>query len=58
MPLAGKTILVTRAATQAGQFSQMLMNKGAQVIDLPALEIREPASWEPMDQAIRPSLSL
>jgi len=52
VPLAGKTILVTRAATQAGQFSQMLMNKGAQVIDLPALEIREPASWEPMDQAI------
>jgi uroporphyrinogen III methyltransferase / synthase len=52
LPLAGKTILVTRAATQAGQFSQMLMNKGAQVIDLPALEIREPADWGGVDAAI------
>ncbi len=52
LPLAGKTILVTRAATQAGQFSQMLMDKGAQVIDLPALEIREPQSWAGVDGAI------
>lgn len=51
-PLTGKTILVTRAATQAGQFSQMLMDKGARAIDFPALEIREPVSWEPMDRAI------
>lgn len=52
LPLAGKTILVTRAASQAGQFSQMLMDKGAQVIDLPALEIREPVSWVGVDGAI------
>ncbi|EDX84683.1 uroporphyrin-III C-methyltransferase domain protein [Synechococcus sp. PCC 7335] len=51
-PLSGKTILVTRAASQASQFSQMLMKKGAQVIDLPALEIREPKSWKEMDYAI------
>ncbi len=51
-PLANKTILVTRAASQSGQFSQMLMDKGAQVIDLPALEIREPVSWEALDSAI------
>jgi uroporphyrinogen III methyltransferase/synthase len=51
-PLAGKTILVTRAADQASQFSQMLIAKGASVIDLPALEIRAPISWAAMDEAI------
>ena len=50
--LANKTILVTRAASQAGQFNQMLIERGAQVIDLPALEICEPESWEEMDSAI------
>jgi uroporphyrinogen III methyltransferase / synthase len=52
LPLAGKTILVTRAATQSGQFSKMLIDKGAQVIELPALVIREPISWEGVDRAI------
>ncbi len=51
-PLLGKTILVTRAASQSGQFNQMLTERGAQVINLPALEIREPGSWEEMDSAI------
>ncbi|MEL6161345.1 MAG: uroporphyrinogen-III C-methyltransferase [Cyanobacteria bacterium J06554_11] len=52
LPLAGKTILVTRAASQASQFGKMLEEKGARVIDLPALEIREPASWAGVDSAI------
>lgn len=51
-PLANQTILVTRAASQAGQFSQMLSAKGANTIDFPALEIRDPDSWEAMDSAI------
>ncbi|MBE9062016.1 uroporphyrinogen-III C-methyltransferase [cf. Phormidesmis sp. LEGE 11477] len=51
-PLSGKTILVTRATSQASQFNQMLSEKGAQVIDLPALEIREPESWKGIDSAI------
>ena len=51
-PLASKTILVTRAASQSGQFSHMLMDKGARVVDFPALEIREPVSWEALDSAI------
>ncbi len=51
-PLANKTILVTRAASQSGQFSQMLMDKGARVTDFPALEIREPVSWAALDSAI------
>ncbi|MEL6601669.1 MAG: uroporphyrinogen-III C-methyltransferase [Cyanobacteria bacterium J06614_10] len=52
LPLVGKTILVTRAASQASQFSQLLEAKGARVVDLPALEIREPASWAGVDSAI------
>ena len=51
-PLSGKTILVTRAASQSGQFGQMLMDKGASVVDFPALEIREPQSWASVDEAI------
>lgn len=49
---AGKTILVTRAASQASEFGQMLTAQGARVVDFPALEIREPESWEGMDSAI------
>ncbi len=52
LPLAGKTVLVTRAASQASEFSQMLQANGASAIDLPALEIREPLNWEGMDSAI------
>ncbi len=52
LPLSGKTILVTRSASQASQFSQMLVEKGARVIDLPALEIRPPMTWQPVDEAI------
>ena len=52
LPLAGKTILVTRAMSQASKFSEMLQAKGASVVDLPALEIREPESWEGVDSAI------
>ena len=52
LPLAGKTVLVTRAMSQASDFSRMLQAKGASAIDLPALEIREPVSWEGVDRAI------
>lgn len=50
--LSGKTVLVTRAASQASEFSQILSVRGARVVDFPALEIREPDSWEAMDSAI------
>ncbi|MBE9079894.1 uroporphyrinogen-III C-methyltransferase [Romeria aff. gracilis LEGE 07310] len=51
-PLKYKTILVTRAASQSSRFTDLLTAQGAAVIDLPALEIRPPTSWEPMDNAI------
>jgi uroporphyrinogen III methyltransferase/synthase len=51
-PLVGKTILVTRAATQSGQFSDRLRGLGATVLEMAALEIVAPSSWEPLDRAI------
>jgi uroporphyrinogen III methyltransferase / synthase len=50
--LAGKTILVTRAAGQAGEFSQMLRSRGARVIEMPTLEIVPPTSWLELDREI------
>ncbi|HAC66044.1 MAG TPA: uroporphyrinogen-III C-methyltransferase [Cyanothece sp. UBA12306] len=51
-PLVGQTILVTRAAEQSSQFSLMLQQQGAKVIEMPALEIGPPSSWEELDTAI------
>ena len=52
LPLAGKTILVTRAASQSGQFSDRLQQQGARAIEMPALVIGPPSTWEPLDSAI------
>ncbi len=50
-PLAGKTIVVTRAAGSATAFGR-LQQAGAKVIEMPALEIGPPSSWSALDQAI------
>ncbi|MEM9162523.1 MAG: uroporphyrinogen-III C-methyltransferase [Cyanobacteria bacterium P01_F01_bin.4] len=50
--LTGQTVLVTRAAGQSSQFTTLLTAQGATVVDMPALEIRPPRDWQPMDQAI------
>jgi uroporphyrinogen III methyltransferase/synthase len=39
IPLAGKTILVTRARPQAGVFSKALEKLGANIIEIPTIEI-------------------
>ncbi|MDA0672907.1 MAG: uroporphyrinogen-III synthase [Cyanobacteria bacterium] len=51
-PLRDKTILVTRSAGQSSQFHDLLNAQGARVIDMPALEITPPTSWQPLDRAI------
>ncbi|BBA79181.1 bifunctional uroporphyrin-III C-methyltransferase/uroporphyrinogen-III synthase [cyanobacterium endosymbiont of Rhopalodia gibberula] len=51
-PLAGQTVLVTRAAGQSNQFSMLLQQQGARVIEMPALEIIPPSSWKGLDHAI------
>ncbi len=50
--LAGKTVLVTRAAGQSSKFTRLLQQEGARVIEMPALEIGPPSSWAGLDQAI------
>lgn len=52
LPLHNKTILVTRAASQAKTFTNLLENEGATVIEMAALEICPPSSWEALDQAL------
>ena len=51
-PLDGKTIVITRAQHQAGEFSSELIEHGAQVIEFPTIEIVPPESWAPVDEAI------
>jgi len=51
-PLAGRTIVVTRAASQAGEFVSELERYGANVIVCPTIEIAEPESYARLDEAI------
>lgn len=51
-PLAGKTILVTRAAEQSSKFTVLLQQQGAEVVEMPALEIVPPSDWTALDRAI------
>ncbi|PPS43354.1 uroporphyrinogen-III C-methyltransferase [Chroococcidiopsis sp. TS-821] len=52
LPLRGKTILVTRSAGQSSDARDRLAILGANVIEMPALEIGPPSSWEDLDRAI------
>lgn len=51
-PLDGRTVVVTRAASQAGEFVAELESYGAKVIVCPTIEIAEPESYERLDEAI------
>jgi uroporphyrinogen-III synthase len=53
LPLAGRTILVTRARHQAGQLSEKLRALGAEVVEIPAIEIVPPESYAELDGALR-----
>lgn len=52
-PLRGITVLVGRARHQAGALSAELHKLGAQVIEIPFIEIRKPKSFKPLDTALR-----
>jgi len=51
-PLSGKKILITRARDQAAVFSSSLKDLGAEVIELPTIEIVQPLNWKGLDRAI------
>ncbi len=51
-PLAGRSVLVTRARHQAGQLSGKLRALGAEVFEIPAIEIVPPESYDALDAAM------
>lgn len=53
LPLAGRRVLITRAAQQAGKLSEGFRALGAEPIEVPVLEIRLPQSFEALDEALR-----
>ncbi|HUA93869.1 MAG TPA: uroporphyrinogen-III synthase [Terracidiphilus sp.] len=53
LPLAGRSVLVTRAAHQASKLSDGLRALGAEPIEVPVLEMRPPESFDLLDQALR-----
>jgi len=50
--LAGRTVMVTRAAAQTAEFAAELEAYGARVVSCPTIEIVEPESYAPLDEAI------
>jgi len=52
MDLHGKRIIVSRAKEQAGSLSSLLEEKGAEVLEIPFIEIRPAQSYEALDKAI------
>jgi uroporphyrinogen-III synthase len=51
-PLAGKRIVISRARDQAAVLSFSLRQLGAEVLEIPFIEIRPPASFQPLDDAL------
>jgi uroporphyrinogen-III synthase len=52
IPLEGRTVIVTRAASQAADLTTLLEGYGANVIICPTIEIREPDNYERLDEAL------
>src|SRR4030042_2314607 len=48
----GKRILITRAREQSGEFATMLKKTGAEVMELPTIEIVPPFSWKELDRVL------
>jgi uroporphyrinogen III methyltransferase/synthase len=51
-PLFGHTVVLTRPRHQVGGLRQQLADLGADVVVQPAIEIQDPADWQPVDQAM------
>ena len=52
-PLQGIRVLVGRARHQAGSLSAELRKLGANVLEIPFIEIRKPRSFRPLDTALK-----
>ena len=51
-PLFGQTVLVTRPISQADELTRPLSELGAEILIQPAIEIRPPDDWSPVDSAL------
>ena len=51
-PLAGRTIIITRALAQSADFVSELERLGARAVSCPTIEIVEPESFATLDEAI------
>ena len=51
--LQGIRVLVGRARHQAGALSAELRKRGAQILEIPFIEIRKPRSFRPLDSALK-----
>ncbi len=51
-PLFGKTIIVTRSRDQASEFSEQLMELGANVLEYPTINITAPDDFGPLDREL------
>jgi hydroxymethylbilane synthase len=53
LPLTGSRVIVTRSAKQGRDLTEGLQRLGAEVIACPTIEIKDPASWEQIDRALK-----
>lgn len=51
--LTGWRVLNTRAARQSSALSKLLRERGAEVIEIPTIEINPPRSYKPLDAALK-----
>ena len=51
-PLEGRTVVITRALTQASEFVSELEKYGAKVLVCPTIEITDPQSYARLDEAL------
>lgn len=51
-PLFGKRVLLTRAKEQSASAAALLRDRGAEVVAVPTIEIRDPSDREPLTRAL------
>src|SRR5579864_4901818 len=52
-PLCGWRVLTTRASKQSGGLAKPLREMGAEVVEIPTIEIKPPRSYKALDSALR-----
>lgn len=51
-PLAGRRVLLTRPAGQGDELAALVRAAGGQCLHVPVIEIDDPPSWQPLDEAL------